>query len=119
MKSTIEIEGPKASCRVKSRNKAEFIVKAHDNESDPMCFIHILKFDEKKKSRKALMGVTGTFSGAKKNDVDYVDYTAKKYGEKSYYLTTKNLQPGEYGIIVTNPNSLDEKQTVVNCFGVD
>lgn len=85
-----------------------------------MTIIRIFKFETKKKYRKAVISEVGTFSGAKGNDLEYVDFEAKKYGQSSYYLSiTNTLEPGEYGIIVTNPNNKDEKQIVVSCFGID
>ena len=46
-------------------------------------------------------------------------FTAEKYGENSYYLTFGDAPAGEYGIIVTNPNNVDEKMIIVSAFGID
>lgn len=51
--------------------------------------------------------------------MDFVDFTAKKYGESSYLIEINHLEPGEYGITVTNPNNKDEKNLIVSCFGID
>ncbi len=41
-------------------------------------------------------------------------------GKSSYIITpTVTLEPGEYGITVSNPNAVDEKQTVVSAFAVE
>jgi hypothetical protein len=29
------------------------------------------------------------------------------------------MEPGEYGVVVSNPNNRDEKRIVVSCFGID
>ena len=119
VRDEIHLETPAAKTRISGRN-IKLIVKAVDNLSDPMTIIRIFKFETKKKYRKAVISEVGTFSGAKGNDLEYVDFEAKKYGQSSYYLSiTNTLEPGEYGIIVTNPNNKDEKQIVVSCFGID
>lgn len=118
VRTEIHIETPKSTSRIKGNN-IKFIVKAVDNLSDPMSIISIFKFEEKKKYRKAEIASAGTFTGSTGNDMNYIDFDAKKYGESSYLLSIDNLKPGEYGIIVTNPNNKDEKQVIVSCFGVD
>lgn len=118
VKTEIHIETPKSTSRIKGSN-IKLIVKAVDNLSDPMSIISIFKFEEKKKYRRAEVASAGTFSGSTGNDMDYIDFEAKKYGESSYLLSIENLKPGEYGIIVTNPNTKDEKQIIVSCFGID
>jgi len=118
VRTEIHIETPKSTSRIKGNN-IKLIVKAVDNLSDPMSIISIFKFEEKKKYRKAEIASAGTFTGSTGNDMNYIDFDAKKYGESSYLLSIDNLKPGEYGIIVTNPNNKDEKQVIVSCFGVD
>jgi len=53
------------------------------------------------------------------NSKDMVLFNGNKFGTSSYIIALNNLKPGEYGIIVSNPNSRDEKRTVVSCFGID
>ena len=49
-----------------------------------------------------------------------MSFSAKRYGKSSYIITpTVTLEPGEYGITVSNPNAVDEKQTVVSAFAVE
>lgn len=57
-----------------------------------------------------------TFGVAKNNNLDYVSFTAKKYGQNSNILKLAGMEPGEYGVMVSNPNNRDEKQTVVSTF---
>ncbi|MDR5591582.1 hypothetical protein [Christiangramia sp. SM2212] len=45
-------------------------------------------------------------------------FQGKKFGESSYIITVPEIEDGEYGIIVKNPNSLDEKSTIVSTFGI-
>ena len=46
------------------------------------------------------------------------DPTAEKYGESSYRLTFGEQPEGEYGIIVSNPNNVDEKMVIVSTFAI-
>ncbi len=49
-----------------------------------------------------------------------MDFNAKKYGESSYLVVLDNLEPGEYGVTVSNPNVQDEKNTLmIATFGID
>jgi hypothetical protein len=47
---------------------------------------------------------------------ELVPFEADVYGKSSYILT---LQPrnGEFGVRIVNPNNLDEKVPIFNCFG--
>ena len=98
--------------------KIQLIVRAVDNNSDPMSIIQVIKFDAKKKKREAELASVG-YGGAKSGKLNLVKFTGKKFGTSSYLLTIPNIGPGEYGIIVTNPNIKDEKITVVSTFGID
>ncbi|MCL2289641.1 MAG: hypothetical protein FWC34_02905 [Bacteroidetes bacterium] len=98
--------------------KIQLIVRAVDNNSDPLSIIRVIKFDAKKKNRKAELASTG-WGGSKSGKMKLVPFTGAKFGTSSYLLTIPNIGPGEYGIIVTNPNMRDEKITVVSCFGID
>ena len=65
------------------------------------------------------MSSLGTFSGSSENNMQYVKFKGKRYGDYSYVLTIPNIEAGEYGITVKNPNNRDEKNTIVSTFGVD
>ena len=97
----------------------KLIVRAVDNNTDPMSIINIFQFETGKKVRKAELSSLSTFGGASSNNLELLPYTAKKYGESSYLITLKEKPVGEYGITVRNPNSLDEKNIIVASFGID
>ena len=40
---------------------------------------------------------------------DFRDYKAKKYGESSYLIIIDDLTPGEYGIVIGDPNNANTK----------
>ena len=98
--------------------KLQLIVRAVDNNSDPMSIIRIIKFDVKKKKRQSELASVG-YGGVKEGKMKLVNFTGTKFGTSSYLLTIPNIAAGEYGIIVTNPNVRDEKITVVSTFGID
>lgn len=118
---SIEILEGKAQTRFTSGEPLQIVVRAVDNNSDPLTIISIYKFKAKKKKRTVVLSEdnSGTLMKSRTNSKDMVRFNGKKFGESSYLIELKNLKPGEYGIIVSNPNNRDEKRTVVSCFGVD
>lgn len=85
-------------------------MRAVDNETDPLSVINLFKFEKTSKARKAEVAFAGTFSGTSENNIDFVDFSAEKYGKSSYLITVETLEAGsEYGLIVRNPNNLVEK----------
>lgn len=120
-KTFLTISGAKASTRIPAGN-CSFIVKCIDNASDPMSVISIYKLKSKGKKRSVATAVNnwelGAFGGAKSFSDNLQKFTGKRYGQASYEIKL-NLGAGEYGIIVSNPNSKDEKVTLMSCFGID
>lgn len=119
VKSKINVAGGQSPVRVPSSGKLQFIVRAVDNNSDPMSIVNVFRFKANSKARKAEVSSASSFGGTSQNNLDYVSFTAKKYGTSSYLIEIASLEPGEYGITVTNPNNKDEKSMIVSCFGVD
>ncbi|MCH5308258.1 MAG: hypothetical protein J1E58_00235 [Prevotella sp.] len=114
------ISGEKASCRAKS-GEVKIIVRANDNNSDPMSLITIYKMNAKKKQRSVDLSVDHSdnpFASSKTYSKDKMKFQGKKYGSNSYIITT-NLEAGEYGIIIRNPNNVDEKSCIVSCIGIE
>ena len=89
------------------------IIKAEDNKTDPKSFIDIFKFDVyKNKERRYQIAEAGTLSAVKSNNLSSIDYVAKKYGETSYLILLADLTPGEYGIILGDPNKENTKNNM-------
>lgn len=118
---SLEINERKAKTRLSSAEPLEVVVRAVDNDSDPLTIISIYKLKSKKRKRTVILSVdnSGTLMKSRTNSKDLIRFTGKKFGESSYVIKLENLKPGEYGIVVSNPNNRDEKRTVVSCFGVD
>ena len=117
---SIEIREGKAQNRFSSGEPLKIVVRAVDNNSDPLTIVSIYKFKAKTNKRTVVLSEdnSGTFMKSRTNSKDMVRFNGRKFGTSSYIIELKNLKPGEYGIIVTNPNSRDEKRTVVSCFGI-
>jgi hypothetical protein len=119
VKSRITVDGCCAKTVVKSSDDFKFVIKAVDNNTDPLAVISIFKFEEKKNERRAEMSSVNTFGGGSSNNLNYVAFSAKKYGTSSYIVTLNEKQAGQYGITVRNPNALDEKNLIVASFAVE
>lgn len=95
----------------------QIIIKVENNNIDPMSVVRIFKFSGRR-NRDAIISrlndLTGTVSY---NKFKKVDFSAKRYGESSYLITIENLEKGEYGITVGDPDV--NKTLVVSAFGVD
>lgn len=118
---SIEIPGGRANSRLLSNTKVKIVVRAMDNNSDPLTIISIYRFKARPNKRTVVVSEdnSGTLMKSRTNTEDLVRFNGKKFGKTSYIIEISNLYPGEYGIIVANPNNVDEKRTVVSCFGVD
>jgi len=118
---SLEIREGKAQTRFPSSEQLKIVVRAVDNNSDPLTIISIYKFKAKSSKRTVVLSEekSGTLMKSRTNSKDMVRFNGKKIGTASYIIELKNLKPGEYGIIVSNPNNRDEKRTVVSCFGID
>lgn len=109
VKSRLTLKGIKSTSKAVGGPTTRLIVKAADNKTDPDSFISIFKFEIKGKERRYLLAETGTLSKTESNNLSSVDYKAKKYGESSYYIVLEDLTPGEYGIVIGDPNHENTK----------
>lgn len=109
------MEGGSASVRFDAAQPIALIVRAKDNKADPMSIVRVFRMKSTKKNRSAVISAVGSFS-VNSNTMDYLRFSAEKYGESSYRLTFDERPAGEYGIIVSNPNNVDEKMVIVSAF---
>lgn len=118
---SIELTGKNAKVRVPSGETIKFIIRAVDNNSDPISIITVYRFDAKKKKRKTVIAEdnSGTLMKSRTHTKNQLVFSGKKYGTSSYMIVIDDALVGEYGIVIANPNSVDEKRTIVSCFGVD
>jgi hypothetical protein len=119
---SLEIAGGKANTRFPSGKPLQLVVRAVDNNSDPLTIISIYKLKAKKKTRSVVLSEdnSGTLMKSRTHNAkNMVRFSGKKYGTSSYLINLEGLKVGEYGIIVSNPNNRDEKRVVVSCFAID
>ena len=112
IKSRLTLPGVKSINTVTVPTNARLILKGRDNATDPNSFISIFKFDVTKKERRFQLAETGTFTGSEESNTASVDFKAKKYGESSYLIQLEDLEPGEYGILIGDPNSDSKKNSL-------
>ena len=120
VKSRLTLKGTTSTSKAKGAATTRLIIKAEDNNTDPNSFINIFKFEVKGKERRYQLAETGTLSKTEENNLASVSYEAKKYGEASYLLILNDLEPGEYGIVIGDPNSDNSKNSMkVTTFSVE
>ena len=118
---SLEISGAKADTRVANGQTVTIIIKADNNSYDPLSCITIYRLSSKAKKRTVLLASEGdgVITKSKTHSKDLMYFNGKKYGSSSYLLQLSDIKPGEYGILIHNPNNRDERRAVVACFGVD
>jgi len=117
-KTKVVIDGSTANVRLDGSQPIELIVRAKDNKADPMSIVRVFRMKATPKNRSAVISAVGTFN-VQSNTMEYLPFEAKKYGESSYRLTFEKRPTGEYGVIVSNPNNVDEKMVIVSTFAID
>lgn len=105
----IVLEGGHSSYVIpKDMKTISLVIKAKDNELDPMGLYRIVRFNASKKDRHIQwMEFSPALLGSEKAQKSgYVNFVAHKYGEQSYTLTVpeKEMIPGEYGIFLSTVN---------------
>ena len=105
----IVIKGPHSSYVIpKDMKTISLVIKAKDNESDPMGLYRIVRFNSSKKDRHIQwMEFSPVLLGSENAQKSgYINFIAHKYGEQSYTLTfpEKEMIPGEYGIFLSTVN---------------
>lgn len=108
VKSRVTLDTPSSSVSTPA-GKVQIVIKADNNNTDPESFISAFQFEIKGKQRRAQIGETGTLSATKSNSLAQISFEAKKYGESSYLIEFDNLQPGEYGLSIGDPDADNKK----------
>lgn len=118
---SLEVTGGKAQTRVAQGRPVKLVIRAMDNNSDPLSIIKVYRFQAKKKKRITVLSEdnSGTLMKSRTHTKNQLSFVGQKYGSSSYLLIINGIERGEYGIVVSNPNNIDEKRTVLSCFGVD
>jgi hypothetical protein len=113
VKSRLTLSGVRSVNQAKGSSTTRLIIKAKDNNTDPNSFINVFKFEiYNNKERRYQLAEAGTLSKTETNNLSSVDYKAKKYGESSYLIQIDDLTPGEYGIVLGDPNNQNTKNSM-------
>jgi hypothetical protein len=113
--SRLHLEGEHSIAQFSQNSELYFVIKAENNNIDPMSIIQIFKFDKvNSDSRSTELTSNSTFGGHSDNNKQYANFSAKKHGQSSYIITFKPTV-GEYGIIA---NSMDAVNSIVATFGI-
>ena len=98
----IVFNGSSSSYKVKDVTDVRILIKAENNEQDPMDIYRIVRFNATKKERRIQwMEFSPALIGSKETQkAGYISFTGHKYGEQSYLLTipADQIEKGEYGI---------------------
>jgi len=68
----------------------------------PQQSLSLIKLEILETKRRWKTGEIGSFTGASANEDNSIAIKYKRYGEDSVIIVTKNLQPGEYCLAITN-----------------
>ena len=115
--SKIVVPGKVATTRVPEKTEFHIIARAMDHNSDPMSVVRVFRFKTHHNSRRAEVANADVF-GSSNQRFKSIKFNAVKYGKSSYDILFSFLPAGEYGVIVSNPNSRDSRSTLIYCFGV-
>lgn len=116
VRQKVIIKGAKSPLQVSPTKPFVLVVKCKDNDIDPTTFINVIKFEEKRKERRTELAMKNWVGNVSEGNMKLVPFTADQYGKSSYILTIQP-QEGEFGIRIVNPNVVDEKITILYCFG--
>ena len=105
IKSVFYLNGAISSARIPNSDDFYILVRTDDNRHSPSAYIKIFRFDVKPDRRQAEWSSLGTFTGASANNLSYVPFVAKKYGDSSYLIKLTEPTTGEYGIKLSTENN--------------
>ncbi len=100
-------EGKSSAYVIDGKGKdVRLIIKAENNERDPMELYRIVRFNTSKKERRIQwIEFESSLIGTKETKkAGFVSFTGHKYGQQSYLLTIpgSEMEKGEYGVFFMN-----------------
>ena len=85
--------------------------RVKDQDINPKDYLKVIRFEQKKKERYCVVATATLFGGTETGVNESEKFTVERYGEKSFLITLKDVEPGQYGI---STNEFDGART----FGV-
>lgn len=119
LETKLYVKPKKSNVRVKT-GVMNVIVRVSDTNEDPNSFIKVSRFEvgsTRKLSLARQNELTGIIIYGGRNDQE-LEFSYKKYGQFSFWLSFTVTKAGEYCISLSNPNKVDGKQSI-SCFGAD
>jgi hypothetical protein len=108
VKMRVVVKGEHSDVKFKKSEKLNFIYNNGDNSILPTKVAGLVELIQRKKNREYLVASQSNVSGqTESNQLDWIKYKAKKYGESSYLITFKDLPVGEYGFFLGEEDSND------------
>lgn len=99
VKTYYYIDGIASSLKL---NKSNSDIVVNTGGVSPIQSISIIKLELLKSKRRWKSGEVGAFTGASSNEEASVNLKYKKYSQSSVIISTKNFEPGEYVLTITN-----------------
>jgi hypothetical protein len=112
-KAFIEVKGKTSSASFSKNTPIQFIIKSDNNNLDPLSIISVFQYEIKGGDRRAVFGKVNNLFGNSDSGLKLVGYNGKKFGSASYIIELSEKNPGEYGIIVRNPNLQNEDSSQI------
>lgn len=120
VKSYMSVKGTQAETRIKNdAQPIQMIIRCKNNDIEPTSLITIIPLEVKKKERQILMNKVSILGGSSNDLNTGVPFKFEKYGENSYKITLDSLQPGEYGLMVSEGEQATGSFIGLRCLGVD
>ena len=110
MQLTVNIKGDTAAVWV-NPGEVRFIVRVKDQDINPKDYLKVIRFEQKKKERYCVVATATLFGGTETGVNESEKFTVERYGKKSFLITLKDVEPGQYGV---STNEFDGART----FGV-
>ena len=117
-KQFIEVPGKSAKAKIAAGSGVQFFVRGQNNSLDPSSVVMVFKMEVKGSNRRGQMGKVNNFVGNSQSGFKQIDFEGKKFGTSSYIIDPGNLDAGEYGIVVLNPDKPNDTNLIVYSFSI-
>jgi len=112
VKSKNVVKGRSSKVAIYQISNLKFIIRVNNNTDDPANVINIFKLTQEKETRTIELAATSVLGGSKAGEIEFLQFSAKKYGTSSYIITIDAIELGEYAI------TLADRRDLFNMFSV-
>ncbi len=92
------VNGNSSPIKIANRDKIQLIVKVANNNVDPVSTINIFKLKSENDRRTLELVSAKASGGSVPANIQYIPFSAKKYGTSSYLIEIRNIEQGEYAM---------------------